>query len=295
MEDNKLEPRRATAVLAGELGCIMEDLGASLKVLQERRVAGVPVDPVTEEEAALPAPGSLKKAAVSDGPTARQPSERTRLQRTLSAAIPVGPEIAEEPSLDDLAGIVAHCRRCALAEKRKRVVFGEGTSKIPLMLIGEGPGATEDDTGRPFVGRAGQLLTSMLEAISLRREDIYVTNIVKCRPPGNRDPKTEETSACRPFLDRQRQLLSPAVVVALGRPATQTLLESTAPLGRLRGQFHSFQKAELLVTYHPAFLLRTPSMKAEAWKDLKLLRARLEELKLVKPAGRPWWKEGGAS
>jgi DNA polymerase len=207
----------------------------------------------------------------------------------------VGPEITEEPSLEALAGIVARCKRCALAEKRKHVVFGEGASKIPLMLIGEGPGATEDDTGRPFVGKAGQLLTSMLEAIGLRREDIYITNIVKCRPPGNRDPKTDETSACRPFLDRQRQLLSPAVVVALGRPATQTLLESTAPLGQLRGRFHSFQKAQLLVTYHPAFLLRTPSMKAEAWKDLKILRARLEELKLVEPAGPPWWKEGAPS
>lgn len=201
----------------------------------------------------------------------------------------------EQPGLEELSLALKDCRRCPLHQGRRQVVFGDGPADARLMLIGEAPGVQEDQQGLPFVGPAGQLLERMLGVVGLKRGQVYITNIVKCRPPGNRDPKTDETSACRPFLDRQRQLLSPAVVLALGRPATQNLLDSTAPLGQLRGRFHSFQGAVLLVTYHPAFLLRTPSMKAEAWRDLKLLRARLEELKLVEPAGSPWWKENAPS
>jgi uracil-DNA glycosylase len=187
---------------------------------------------------------------------------------------PVGP--VAQLGWEGLQARVAACTACtALAGRRTQTVFGVGDPKADWLFIGEAPGAEEDRRGEPFVGRAGQLLDNMLAALGLRRGDnVYIANILKCRPPGNRDPLPEEASACRPFLDRQIALIQPRVIVALGRVAAQSLLESDAPLGTLRGREHDFRGTPLVITYHPAYLLRSPADKARAWSDLLLARAR---------------------
>jgi len=167
------------------------------------------------------------------------------------------------------------CTACRLCEQRNTVVFGDGDANADLMFVGEGPGYNEDRQGLPFVGRAGQLLNRIIRAIDLRREDVYITNVVKCRPPNNRDPQPDETAACRSFLDRQVELIEPRVVVALGRVAAQQLLQTRDSLGRLRGRWHEVGGVPVRVTYHPAFLLRDPSYKRAAWEDMQLVRDRL--------------------
>ncbi len=172
----------------------------------------------------------------------------------------------------DLAAIQAGlegCRRCALAEHRHKLVFGQGPARARLMVIGEAPGQQEDAQGLPFVGPAGQLLDRMLAAVGIKRAQVYVTNIVKCRPPRNQDPRPEEVAACRPFLLAQVQALRPALILALGRPAAQALTGSDAPISALRGRLASLEGAPLLPTFHPAFLLRSPQHKAEVYRDLK--------------------------
>ena len=169
---------------------------------------------------------------------------------------------------------VASCTKCPLHATRTRAVFGVGNSQADWMVIGEAPGAEEDRRGEPFVGAAGQLLNAMLKAIGLERESVYIANILKSRPPGNRDPKPEEVAACFPYLTRQIALIRPKLILAVGRIAVQNLLGTTAPLGRLRGQVHSFGELNtpLIATYHPAYLLRTPSEKRKAWEDLTFAR-----------------------
>lgn len=167
------------------------------------------------------------------------------------------------------------CTACGLCEARNKVVFGDGDGEADLMFVGEGPGAQEDRQGLPFVGPAGQLLTRIIRAIDLRREDVYITNVVKCRPPNNRDPQPDETAACRSFLDRQVELIAPRVIVALGRVAAQQLLGTTSSLGRLRGTWHEAGGVPVRVTYHPAFLLRDPSYKRATWEDMQVVRDRL--------------------
>ena len=169
------------------------------------------------------------------------------------------------------------CTRCKLHKGRQSVVFGVGNPNADLMFIGEGPGYEEDRQGLPFVGPAGQLLTKIIEAIQLTRDDVYITNIVKCRPPSNRDPEPEEIATCRPFLERQVSSVEPRVICTLGRVATQAMLSTEKALGRVRGQVFSFGDAALVPTYHPAFLLRDPSKKKECWEDMKLIRALLDE------------------
>ena len=169
------------------------------------------------------------------------------------------------------------CTACRLCEQRNTVVFGAGDADADLMFVGEGPGYNEDRQGLPFVGPAGQLLNRIIQAIDLRREDVYITNVVKCRPPNNRDPQPDETAACRSFLDRQVELVEPRVIVALGRVAAQQLLRTRDSLGRLRGRWHEVAGVPVRVTYHPAFLLRDPSYKRAAWDDMKLVRDRLLE------------------
>ena len=167
------------------------------------------------------------------------------------------------------------CTACGLCKGRNTVVFGDGDGDAALMFVGEGPGAQEDRQGLPFVGPAGQLLTRIIHAIELRREDVYITNVVKCRPPNNRDPQPDETAACRSFLDRQIGLVAPRVIVALGRVAAQQLLGTRSSLGRLRGTWHEAGGVPVRVTYHPAFLLRDPSYKRAAWDDMQIVRDRL--------------------
>ena len=164
------------------------------------------------------------------------------------------------------------CQKCGLAQTRTSVVFGSGNTNADLIFIGEAPGAEEDRQGVPFVGAAGQLLTRMIEAMGLAREDVYIANIIKCRPPNNRDPKPEELAACQPYLLQQIDLIAPVVICTLGRFAAQTLLQTTESMGRLRGKIFDYQGAKLVPTYHPAALLRNAQWKRPAWEDLKLVR-----------------------
>jgi DNA polymerase len=163
------------------------------------------------------------------------------------------------------------CRRCKLAGGRTNLVFGVGNPSAELMFVGEGPGGDEDLQGEPFVGRAGQLLTKMIEAMGFRRSEVYIANVVKCRPPGNRDPEPDEIDACEPFLRRQIAAIHPKVVVALGRFAVQTLLRDPTPISRQRGRWREYEGVRLMPTFHPAYLLRNPAEKKAAWEDLKLV------------------------
>lgn len=192
-------------------------------------------------------------------------------RKNLEEGCPVNPAAALDPEeeLSKLRGELAGCSRCGLHCGRSNLVFGEGSARSGLVFVGEGPGADEDRLGRPFVGRAGKLLDKMIFAIGLERADVYICNVVKCRPPENRVPQPGEVAACLPFLLRQIEVLRPKVICALGLSAAQALLKTTEPISRLRGTVRSLQGIPLVCTYHPAYLLRSPSQKAAAWQDLK--------------------------
>ena len=174
-------------------------------------------------------------------------------------------------TLEDIRADVGDCQRCRLSEKRRNIVFGDGTSSAKLVFVGEGPGFEEDQQGLPFVGPAGQLLTRIINAINLQRDQVYICNVIKCRPPGNRNPDSDEISTCFPFLKRQLTAIQPKFIVALGTFAAQTLLETRTPISRLRGRFHEYNGIKVLPTYHPAYLLRNPDKKREVWEDMKML------------------------
>ena len=175
---------------------------------------------------------------------------------------------------EDIAAEVTQCRKCGLCETRTRTVFGVGDRNARWLVVGEAPGAEEDQKGEPFVGRAGGLLDSMLRGIGLAREQVFIANVLKCRPPNNRDPAPAEVAQCLPYLERQIALLGPRIMLAVGRIAAQNLLATDTPIGKLRGQVHRFGATgiPLVVTYHPAYLLRSPTEKRRAWEDLKLAR-----------------------
>lgn len=177
--------------------------------------------------------------------------------------------------LEEIRAELGDCQRCKLAGGRQHIVFGEGNPNAELMFIGEAPGADEDRRGRPFIGRAGQLLAKMIEAMGKRREDVYIANILKCRPPGNRDPEPDEVSVCEPFLLRQIRVIRPRVIVGLGRIAVQTLLKEKTPISRLRGRWHLYADIKLMPTFHPAYLLRNSAGKKPAWDDLQQVMAEL--------------------
>lgn len=168
------------------------------------------------------------------------------------------------------------CTRCRLAENRRTVVFGSGNPDAELMFIGEGPGAQEDRQGLPFVGPAGQLLTKIIQAIDRTRDQVYICNVVKCRPPGNRDPRPDEVASCRSYLESQIRLVRPEIIVTLGRVAAQTLLGTDESLGRMRGRWHEILGVPVRTTYHPAALLRNTSYKRPTWEDMQIVRDRLE-------------------
>lgn len=175
------------------------------------------------------------------------------------------------PSLEAMAEEIAVCTRCALSETRTRTVPGQGSAAARIMFVGEAPGADEDRQGLAFVGRAGQLLTKMIVAMGLDRDKVFIANVLKCRPPGNRDPAPNEVDRCLPFLKRQIALIRPEILVALGGHAMKNLLQTEASVGRMRGRVHDYDGTPLVVTYHPAFLLRSPDMKRAAWEDLQLV------------------------
>lgn len=182
-------------------------------------------------------------------------------------------------SLDELNSQICECQKCPLGKTRTKFVFGVGNPKADLIFIGEAPGADEDMKGEPFVGRAGQLLNKILEAVGLKREDVYICNILKCRPPGNRNPMPDEINKCEPYLKYQLELIKPLIIIALGRIAAETLLKSKQPLLKLRGKVHSFNGMNLMVTFHPAALLRNPQWKRPAWEDMQQIKKMYDELK----------------
>jgi len=183
---------------------------------------------------------------------------------------------AELKTLADVAGVIATCRKCALCERRTNTVPGEGDPNARFVVVGEGPGATEDETGRPFVGRAGELLDSILGSIDIPRRDAYILNIVKCRPPENRKPLPDEMEACLPYLHRQLAILRPKVILAAGSTAISGLLQSKKSLGQLRGQVHRYAGIPVIATYHPAALLRNPNWKKDTWDDVRIARQLLD-------------------
>jgi len=192
-------------------------------------------------------------------------------------APPVAQEPAAAESLEAIEQELTDCGRCELCSGRSRVVFGVGNPRARLVFVGEAPGREEDRQGLPFVGEAGQLLDRILYAMGMRREEVYICNVIKCRPPGNRDPKPEEIEACEPFLQRQLAAIAPQLIITLGKFAAQTLLRDQTPISRLRGQWHSYQGIPLMPTYHPAFLLRNPAAKREVWEDMKAVMQRLRQ------------------
>ncbi len=244
--------------------------------LERGGVVGVPPAPPS----VAPAPvAATRRAAEAPTSAPARPSE--------PASAPA-PRIVYEPralgvgaaALQVARDELGDCQRCKLAPKRTNLVWGVGNPDAALVFVGEAPGADEDRTGEPFVGAAGQLLTKMIEAMGLGRSDVYICNILKCRPPGNRNPEPDEILQCEPFLKKQLAAIRPRMIVALGKFAAQCLLRSDAPISRLRGSWREYEGIPLMPTYHPAFLLRTPSAKREVWNDLQQVMSRFDELGL---------------
>jgi DNA polymerase len=182
-------------------------------------------------------------------------------------------------SLVELNGRIEDCLKCPLGETRTKFVFGSGNPAAELMFIGEAPGADEDAQGLPFVGRAGQLLTKIIEAIGMKRDEVYICNILKCRPPNNRRPAPEESQSCTPYLNKQIELIKPKFIICLGLTSAQWLLQTTASLGSLRGRFHDYRGIRLIVTYHPAALLRNPEWKKPTWEDMKMFKSAYDSMR----------------
>ena len=246
-----------------------------------------------------PAPSSLTPPADEDspGPVADSRVETHQPQQTAAAPAPTAdfpasapnpvapPAPAEEAplatvqTLTELRAEIGDCRRCGLCEKRNSIVFGVGNPDAEIMFIGEGPGYEEDKQGEPFVGRAGQLLTQIItKGMQMQRSDVYIANVVKCRPPENRNPEPDEIAACEPFLVKQLELIQPKIIVALGKFAAQTLLKDTTPITRLRGKWQSYHGIKLMPTFHPAYLLRNPKDKRLVWEDIKAVLREIGRL-----------------
>lgn len=222
-----------------------------------------------------------EQAAVASAAVARPLRVTASAIEAIVPVVPVSPTVPPAAmSWDELAATVAACRQCRLCEARKQAVLGVGDRNADWLFVGEGPGAEEDARGEPFVGQAGKLLDNMLAAIGLKRgADVYIANAVKCRPPENRTPAPEETAACRSYLERQIELIQPKLIVALGRPAAQTLLQTEIKIAAARGKLHDYRGIPLIVTYHPAYLLRTLLDKAKAWEDLCFMRQTMRARK----------------
>jgi len=236
---------------AEELAAVVNSLR---RHLQRRERAGIRVTPqgaMSETSSATARDGNLLSGTEND------------LFSDSSAAYQAG-------SLEELRAAIGDCQRCKLCAGRTHIVFGVGNPQAKLMFVGEGPGRDEDLQGEPFVGRAGQLLTDIItKGMGLKREDVYIANVVKCRPPENRNPEPDEVAACEPFLKKQIDLIRPQIIVALGKFAVQTLLQSKVPISKLRGNWHSYHGIKLMPTFHPAYLLRNPADKKLVWEDIK--------------------------
>ena len=215
---------------------------------------------------AKPVPSVATRAA--ELPAAAKPAMSAKAALSVVAPAPID-DGRPRQTLDEIRRDLGDCTRCKLCKARKQIVFGVGNPKAELVFVGEGPGEQEDIQGQPFVGPAGQLLTKMIEAMKFTRDSVYICNVVKCRPPGNRNPEPDEIEACEPFLKAQLKSIQPKIIVALGKFAAQTLLRETTPITRLRGQWRQYESIPLMPTYHPAYLLRNPAEKKAAWLDLQ--------------------------
>jgi uracil-DNA glycosylase len=252
---------------------VNDDLRAHLEFFKELGVEGIRLEPEWRTRSERPEPVADALESETAGP---QPPE---LEDSVETAQPVQVFSSSVEALAALRSEIGPaCQRCKLHTLgRKQVVFGVGNPNADLMFVGEAPGADEDMQGEPFVGRAGQLLTKIIEAIGLQRSDVYIANVIKCRPPGNRNPEPDEVERCEPFLFRQIDMIKPKVIVALGKFAAQSLLKTTDPITRLRGREYRFRSAILMPTFHPAYLLRNPSSKREVWEDMKRVRTLLTQ------------------
>jgi DNA polymerase len=258
------DPQRSRDDLARQVGQHLDSL----------RDAGVEWAPWSKQPLVVPEPPPAEAEAVSEAPSQQ-------------LGLPFGPDLDSDGpielspeqrrhELQLLAEHVAECTRCAgLAATRTQTVFGVGRVEPELCFVGEAPGATEDARGEPFVGEAGQLLNRIIAACGMKREDVYICNIIKCRPPGNRLPLPDEAAHCREYLERQLELVRPKFLCALGACAAQNLLRTTTPIGKMRGKFYDYRGIPVLCTYHPAFLLRSPERKKDVWEDMKKLLARM--------------------
>lgn len=212
----------------------------------------------------------VKKVSLVPNATPLRPAEQVQSTKSFIPELDMSKEAKDYSNLDDIKKELGNCERCQLSGMRNNIVFGEGNPKAELMFVGEGPGEEEDKTGRPFVGKAGQLLTKIIEAMGLKRDDVYIANIVKCRPPGNRAPVDEEIIKCSPYLMGQISVIKPKVIVALGSPATCTLFNKKIKISLVRGEFYDWNYGiKLMPTFHPAYLLRNPKDKGLVWEDMK--------------------------
>jgi uracil-DNA glycosylase family 4 len=241
-------------------------------VLEYQRATGVRGLPRDDPRAlAAPFPG-----ARAEQPAKLPQAPVTPVSVALTGDLFTQPGLARAKSLDELRAYIGDCQRCKLAPGRTNLVFGVGNAKAELMFVGEGPGHDEDMQGEPFVGRAGQLLTEIItKGMKLRREEVYIANVIKCRPPGNRNPEPDEIASCMPFLARQIDIVRPRVIVALGTFAVQTLLGVRTPITRMRGVWHDYRGIKVMPTFHPAYLLRNPADKKLVWVDIKSVMSEL--------------------
>ena len=273
--------------LSARLG-FYEDIGIRLFYRSRGAVAA----PDSGHQVESPTPAHFSTPEVQKEVTLPKPSAKPAFPKSSPAVTPVIPKSASLPviagpslfeSMEKVAGDsllktredLGECTRCKLHSTRHKIVFGDGNPRAELVFVGEGPGADEDAQGLPFVGRAGKLLTQMIEAMGLQRKDVYICNVVKCRPPENRQPEEDEVKTCSPFLLRQIDAIAPKVIVCLGATAAKTLLQTNRGISQFRGEWLEFRGRKLLATYHPAYLLRNPPAKSEVWKDLQKVMAVL--------------------
>ncbi|MDC0708090.1 uracil-DNA glycosylase [Stigmatella sp. ncwal1] len=268
-----VDAAKLAAERSASLRSMLPPRGAAAKPPPAEPVPSPPPPPRAESPRA-PAPESppvpaappvrAPVAATGNGMLLDVPQQAPRFPGPLPGVVD-----GERPTLDQVRRELGDCRRCKLCTGRKNIVFGVGNPRADLVFVGEGPGENEDLQGVPFVGAAGELLTKMIQAMGFNRDEIYICNVVKCRPPGNRNPEADEIAACEPFLRSQLLAIQPKVIVALGKFAAQTLLRDTTPITRLRGQWREYQGVKLMPTFHPAYLLRSPAEKRKAWEDLQ--------------------------
>jgi uracil-DNA glycosylase len=257
---------------------LLDQLNGHLEFMQELGIDTI--NPAVLNCLEVPPPASFAPALAGQ-PSVSPGQPRPETAATPNTLLEPPPPMKKDntqprfSSLEAIREDLGDCRRCKLCRERTNIVFGSGNPHPQLVFVGEGPGADEDAQGLPFVGKAGQLLTKIIESIQLKREEVYICNVVKCRPPGNRVPEPDEVTACSPFLLGQLEVLRPRIICCLGATAAQTMLNTQSAMGKLRGRFYDYHGVQLIATYHPAYLLRNPAAKREVWEDMKLIRARL--------------------